>query len=543
MNMKSELSIDVSDFKKLIKRNKIYVDKTEVIKRMRELNGTYHFLSRPRRFGKSLLISILKELFEGNKKLFKDTYIYNHWNWDETYPVIHLDFNNIGSETREILEESLSHRLDKIAKNFGVELESNNLIDKFSDLIEEVHDTHKKNVVVLVDEYDKPILDNIDNIDIAKANQKILKNFHGVLKSLDGVLEFVFITGITQFSKLSIFSGFNNLKDLTLKGEYSTICGYTQEELEKYFKEFIVNYANLKNIDYKEVINKIKYHYDGYSWDGNNFLYNPYSLMNFFDDDEFNNYWFESGTPNFLVKIFKKNFNIGHVYNPIKLYESELNIFDIENIKQIPLLFQSGYLTIMKKEIINDEIAYTLKIPNFEVETSITRNLLENFYTKTENSFRAKRKEILNELKDGRCDLLVRYLKKEIMNIHYQLKIRNWRYYQTLIYFAIKGLDIQTESEVGMFSGRMDIIIEEKDDNYSFTDDNGHSTIIELKYTQMKDKNIETLAKVALNQIKEKEYYEKYGCENVTMIGLAIKEIKLKIGSRIDIACKIKNHS
>ncbi|MDR3290512.1 MAG: ATP-binding protein [Methanobrevibacter sp.] len=537
MNMKSELSLDVSDFKKLIKRKKIYVDKTEVIKRIRDLKRTYHFLSRPRRFGKSLLISTFKELFESNEELFKDTYIYNNWHWNATYPVIHLDMVKISNETSELLEATLFDFVNRLANQYNIELNDNlSASYNFALLIEGISKNTGKKVVVLIDEYDKPLLDNIDNENIAKSNQKLLRSFYGVLKGLDNVLEFVLVTGVTKFSKVSIFSEFNNLIDLTLKKDYSTICGYTQEEIEKYFKEFIVDYANLKDISYEETIDKIKYHYDGYSWDGKNFLYNPYSLMNFFDDDEFNNYWFESGTPNFLVKIFKENFNIGNVFNSITLYKSEFSIFDIENLKQIPLLFQSGYLTIDKKETIDDRIKYTLKIPNHEVEESIAENLFDNFYIEAENNFRAKKKDIWKQLKNGGCDLLVKYLKMEISNTPYQLKIRNWKYYQTLVYSALKSLGFNTDCEVSMFSGRLDIAVEEEDNYYPFSDGKGNVIIIEVKYTQQRNKDIDKLATNALNQIKEKGYYEIYDDESdIILIGLGIKEIQLKFGgSKID---------
>ncbi|GAA5819482.1 MAG: AAA family ATPase partial [Methanobrevibacter sp. CfCl-M3] len=290
MNTKSELSLDVSDFEKLIKRNKIYVDKTKVIKRLRDLNGTYHFLSRPRRFGKSLLISTLKNLFEGKKELFKNTYIYNHWNWKETYPVITFDLSKPKTETSEKFEKSLNFYIDSIAENeFNIELKAEFSNDKLRELIDKTHKKTGKHIVVLIDEYDKPILDNLNNAKTATEIQRNLKDFYGILKSEDSKLEFVFITGITKFSKVSIFSEFKNLIQLTLKEDYSMICGYSQEEVEKYFKEFINSYSDSKNISYQETVKKIKYHYDGYSWDGKNFLYNPYSLMNFFEDNEFNN--------------------------------------------------------------------------------------------------------------------------------------------------------------------------------------------------------------------------------------------------------------
>ncbi|MDR2623401.1 MAG: ATP-binding protein [Methanobrevibacter sp.] len=540
MNINEELSIDEHDFKKLIKKNKIYVDKTEMIKRIRDLNGTYYFLSRPRRFGKSLLLSTLKELFEGNRELFEGFYVYDNWDWGKTYPVIHLDLNKPKAQSPEIFEESLNFYLDRVAKNFSIKLEAKYSNDKLSELIEEVQLLNKKNVVVLIDEYDKPILDNMDNKEIATDIQKSLKDFYGTLKSMSSSLEFVFITGISKFSKVSVFSELNNLKDLTLNEDYSTICGYTQEELEKYFKKFIGHYSDLKDRSYEETLCDVKKYYDGYSWDGKNFLYNPFSIMNFFDDNDFNNYWFESGTPNFLVKIFKEDFDVGEIYSPIIRSKSDFNTFDIENLKQIPLMFQAGYLTIGKKESIDKKIVYTLKIPNLEVEESLADNLFDNFYTKTENNFRSKRKEILTQLREGKCDLFVGYLKGEINKIHYQLKIRDWRYYQSIILFAIKALNFEVKGEVSTFSGRMDIAIEE-DSRHFFSDNKGHVIIVEVKYTQQKNKNIETLASSGLNQIKEKRYWDRYEGNDIVIICLAIKEVKLKIGgSKVDMKCIIE---
>ncbi|KZX17555.1 ATP-binding protein [Methanobrevibacter filiformis] len=539
-NIKGDLSTDISDFKKLINRDKIYVDKTDIIKRMMDLRGTYHFLARPRRFGKSLLISTLNELFKGNKELFKGLYIYDNWDWNDIYPVIHLDFSEVDSENHELFEETLNFTLDRIAKNFSTKLDAKHPNIKIKELIEELYIKYNKEVVVLIDEYDKPILDILEDKTSAISVQKKLKKFFGALKSADSYLRFVFITGISKFSKGSIFSDFNNLTDLTLNKDYSTICGYTDDELEKYFKKFIDNYSSQENISYEETLSVIKQFYDGYSWDGKNFLYNPYSLVHFFNENQFKNFWFESGTPNFLVKIFKENLNIDNVYEPIISSEADFNVFDIENLRQIPLLFQSGYLTINKIETINYRQHYTLRIPNTEVEESITKNIFDNFYNEVEYTFKLKRKEILNQLKDGNCQLLSKYLKKEIMSIHYLLKMRNWKYYQTVILFAMKALNLNTRSEVGMFSGRMDIVIEEEDNYYSFHDGKGHIIIMEVKYTQKENKDLETLANKALKQIKEKEYYGRYEYEKLVLIGIAIKEIKLSVGSKIDLKCAIE---
>jgi hypothetical protein len=450
------------------------------------------------------------------------------------------DFEN---STIEELKRDLEDAIETIADLNHISINKNiSLKRKFSTLIRNLSDSTNKRVVVLIDEYDKPLLDNIDNERITIDIQKELRKFYGALKSSSSYLKLVFITGISKFTKASIFSDLNNLKDLTLNRDYSTICGYTYNELEKYFEKFISHYANTTNISYEETIKKIKGYYDGYSWDGDNFLYNPYSIMNFFDDMEFKNYWFETGTPNFLVKIFKENFNMNDVYNPIIKFEDDFAIFDITNLGQIPLLFQAGYLTISKKELGYDGIRYTLKIPNFEVEKSITKNLFDNFYGKVENNFRKNRNEILDQIKEGNCELLGKYLKKEIISIDYHLKIRNWKYYQSIILFAMKALNFnsETKSEVAMFSGRMDIAIEDENTYYPFNDAKGHVIIMEVKYTRQDKISVENLADKAINQIKYKGYYEKYDKENLIIVGLGIKEIELNVGSKIDLKCIIE---
>ncbi|MDR0911532.1 MAG: AAA family ATPase [Methanobrevibacter sp.] len=269
--MANDLPNDIAVFSTMRENNYIYVDKTKQIYNLIKPGGKY-FLSRPRRFGKSLLIDTLKELFEGNKKLFKNLYIEDKWDWTKKYPVLHLDMAGRDSENPEKFENSLNNMINRIAKIESIELFDGSSKDKFGQLIEEISLKYEKKIVILVDEYDFPIINNMNNIKIAKGNRKILSEFYQVLKTSEKYIQFLFLTGVSKFSKTTIFSKLNNLTDLTIDHRYSTICGYTNDELNKYFKEHIIELADEKGDSYGKTLNNIKNCYDGYSWDGENFL-------------------------------------------------------------------------------------------------------------------------------------------------------------------------------------------------------------------------------------------------------------------------------
>ena len=303
------LPLNYSSFRRLIRDGCIYVDKTKYILKM--LNeGIYYFLSRPRRFGKSLLVTTLKELFEGEKEFFKGLYIYDKWNF-EKYPVIVIDFNTISKENSDILKESLMLKLEEHANNYDVEIRYNVLKNSFSELINNLYAKYQKEVAVLIDEYDKAILDHIgpgeDRKKIAYANRDVLKEFFGVLKGDDVVdkLKFVFVTGVSRFTKVSIFSEWNNLNDLTFNKKFAEFLGYTQEELEQYFGEYIQVFCVENNIKYEEAIEQLKHWYNGYrfSLKQDVRVYNPISVMSAFNEEEFKNFWFSTGTPTFLVNL------------------------------------------------------------------------------------------------------------------------------------------------------------------------------------------------------------------------------------------------
>lgn len=296
------LPIGIQSFRKLREGDFLYVDKTEYIYRLLRGSGIY-FLSRPRRFGKSLLLSTLKEIFLGNRALFRDLWIEDKIDW-KPYPVVHLSFDKISSKNTGI-EMLLEEELDAVAKEYSLKLTRTGIKGKTAELIGRLAGDTR--VVILIDEYDKPILDAIpDDIELAHSRREVLKEFFETLKSEDAHIHFLFITGISKFSRMSVFSGMNNLQDLTLHDRYAAICGYTQEELEAYFAEAFPGIAAQQQLPEPALLPELQQWYNGYNWGGDQRLYNPWSVLNLVDKRQIKNYWFSSGHPEFLLKILKK---------------------------------------------------------------------------------------------------------------------------------------------------------------------------------------------------------------------------------------------
>ncbi|KZX10696.1 ATP-binding protein [Methanobrevibacter curvatus] len=514
-----KLPIGTQSFSILREENYLYVDKTSHIYEMIN-RGRVYFLSRPRRFGKSLLVSTLEELFSGNKELFEGLYIYDKWDWDKKYPVIVLDFGEIRHNNPENLEKSLHHFLDDTAEEFSIKLNNEDISRKLGELIKKVSKKFKERVVFLIDEYDKPIIDNINNFKIADDNRETLSAFYQVLKSSDKFLHFLFLTGVSKFSSTSIFSGLNSPKDITLHKDYSTICGYTYRELEEHFKEHIDNLGKEESFNYEETLAKIEHWYDGYSWDGENKVYNPFSTLLLFDKREFSNYWFSSGTPTFLMEILKKENNLQSIIEPISATEDDLDTFEIENIHPITLLFQTGYLTIKEKNKNYGDIEYTLDIPNYEVRQSLIRRLVMAYTNlSTGNLKELKNKtyiSILNKDSKGFIDVLESIYHR----LSYPIKGDDEKYYHGIFLVVLYLLGIGSQGEVTTYSGRADTIFKIKD----------KTIITEIKYSSTK--STKTIIKEAFKQIKEKKYYTRYKDENPIYLALAF--------SKDEIDCEFK---
>jgi len=383
-----DIAISKANFEELIEDNFIYVDKTKFLHKITASREPYYFLSRPRRFGKTLFVDTLEKFYQGKKELFTGLYIFNQdWDWEE-YPVIRLDFNEIISQTTQQLKTVLEEKIINNADEYQLKINSKYVPTKFNELIKKISKKTNKGVVLLIDEYDKPILSHLgksidnsqDRIKIAQENQEFLKLIYDNLKALEPYLEKVFITGVSKFSKLSIFSTLNNLIELDQDPEFAEIMGYTEEELDKYFSHYFEKLAEKNNLTLTETKDKFRKMYNGFRFtEKDSRVYNPFSVGTALKKSSFDNYWFQSGTPSFLVELIReKNFDVSNLEN-IEVGRDEIRAYDIERLELIPLLFQTGYLTI--KEI-EDQIIYRLGYPNLEVEKSFTLNLAKNF---TEN--------------------------------------------------------------------------------------------------------------------------------------------------------------
>ncbi|MCS7019664.1 MAG: AAA family ATPase, partial [Bernardetiaceae bacterium] len=364
--------IGIQDFRKLREEGYVYIDKTQHIYQL-ITQGAYYFLSRPRRFGKSLLLSTMKEVFLGNQALFKGLWIADKIDWQRKSPVIHLSFGK--SDFKQLpLQEAISKRLQQEAVDFGLVLKSQDISNRFEELIKGVYQQQGQ-VVILIDEYDKPIIDFLgeDELPIALQNRDILKSFYSVIKDLDPYIRFFFLTGVSRFSKVSIFSDLNNLNDISLTGLYATLLGYTQAELEHYFDKEIDLLAQNEGVSREAMIDKIRLWYNGYLWGGKETVYNPFSILSLMQKGEFANYWFATGTPTFLVKKLREKFT----YNleEVSADEGILSNLLIENISETALLFQTGYLTIKER----DMGTFILRYPNQEVKDSLLQFMLRDW--------------------------------------------------------------------------------------------------------------------------------------------------------------------
>jgi hypothetical protein len=494
-----KLPISVQYFPTMVEENYIYVDKTWYVYHLLR-KGRIYFISRPRRFGKSLLISILEEIFNGNKELFKGYWIYNQQMEWKKYPVIHLDFLGIDYRTLG-LEKAIMKKLDYIAQQYEVDCEGESCKEKFGNLIQNLRLKKNERVVVLVDEYDKPIIDYVEseNMDTAEDNRKNLKNFYSVLKSQDRNIKFLFTTGVSRFSRVSIFSDLNNLDDITLHPDYAKMFGYTGEEIETYFRSYIDKWIEKEGGTKKQLLERLKDEYNGYSWDGKNFLYNPHSIHKFFDELSLGSYWFETATPNFLVKvIMEKGLYFGNWEN-IEVKRSFFNEFNIEDININLLLFQTGYLTI--KKLVDGQ--YTLAYPNKEVQAAFLHLLLGKYSHIRHERVEEITKKIKETLTEGNIDSFVAVLKTLFADIPYNIIKGKEAYYHSLVFIVLKMSNIAVLAEKETNIGRIDAVAETGKYIY----------IIEFKMGS---------ADEAVAQILEKKYYEPFPGSGKEMILLGL---------------------
>ncbi|KZX12819.1 ATP-binding protein [Methanobrevibacter curvatus] len=539
-DIRGRLSLGIAEFDTLIEKNKIYVDKTKFIAKMIDYGETYYFLSRPRRFGKTLFVSTLENFFKGKKELFKDTYIYNKfntWEWKK-YPVIRISMKQVSNESPDDFKKDLLRLIEKIGADNNLDLiEDASYVLKFSQLIEKLSKKNKNKVVVLIDEYDAPIIKNISSLKIADKNREILQEFYNVLKISEKYLEFVFFTGITKFTKTSIFSTINNLTELTLDNDYSTICGITHQELETYYHNHIQAISNENNESYENVLDKVNHFYDGYSWDGINRLFNPYSTLRALSQKEFSSFWYGTGTPSFLAEIFKHKKISTDYTSKTSLKATDLDAIDLLNIKETALLFQTGYLTIDKEFIKNDLVYFSLKIPNFEVEQAYKDNLTNMYIDELKEEFNILEKDMWDWIKNKECDKLAKKLRIKFARLPLNLKLseqnpEKWKLYSAIFLAWLDEMGMEMNGEKTISHGIIDGVLVENDD---------HVAIIEIKYTENENKSLDSLINESFKQIYDKEYYLPFEDSNVSLIALAFKDRPIKNGTITDVKCKIKS--
>jgi Holliday junction resolvase-like predicted endonuclease len=486
-------------------------------------NGRIYFLSRPRRFGKSLLVSALSELFAGNKQLFDGLYIYNKWDWNKKYPVIYLDFTEIAYKSVSLLENSLLDFINATADKYGVELTSVALPTRFAQLIEKLHEKTGSSVAILIDEYDKPLIDSLSKPkETYEEIKSALHNFYQVIKAKDKYIKFMFMTGVSRFSGLSIFSGLNNLNDITMDYKYLTICGYTQEELEANFKEHIEETGKYLNISYNETLNTIKRWYNGYSWDGKTFVYNPFSTLMFLDKKKFEEHWYETGTPTFLIEEIKKK---NDLYSFMATQEVESNTLkgNGNNNQEITtLLFQTGYLTIKKEEIKKDSNPqYTLDFPNMEVKKAFLSSLLVAYANKETKEVNCIGKKIRKAIEEKDSERLKRSLTELLANVPYDLITGKESFYHAMFLIEARLSGFEVQGEVHTDKGRIDAVL--KRDNSVI--------VVEIKYS--KEKPTDKMIEDALAQIRDRKYFEKYIGNDVSLLAIAF-------GDKKEIACRFE---
>ncbi|WFE68910.1 AAA family ATPase [Thiomicrospira sp. R3] len=482
-----KLPIGIQTFSEIREDDYVYVDKTGIAYELLQ-NYKYVFLSRPRRFGKSLFLDTLRNIFEANKSLFSGLAIENQWNWDVCYPVIRISFAQGKIESRQQLDESILRILKENQHYLAIECEEKTSVAGcFSELIRKANEKYNQKVVVLVDEYDKPILDNITNTPLAQEIRDGLVNFYSVIKGSDEFLRFAFLTGVSKFTKTSIFSGLNNITDISLHRKYGDICGYSQNDVETTFAPY------LEGVD----MDKLKQWYNGYNFLGSQ-MYNPFDILKFIDNEQiFSNYWFESGTPTFLIELIKKHqYFLPNLAN-LRVDQKLLNSFDIENLDLEVILYQSGYLTIDSVQTtLFDTLEYTLKIPNKEVKQSLNDYIIDTIIQDKHPT--PAKTHIYKSLLESDMPSFKQSLVSLFASIPYnnftKNDMQNYEgFYASVIYVYLQSLGLNIIGEDVTNKGRIDLTI--KMDKAIF--------ILEFKVDATDKTN-------ALAQIKDKGYADKY---------------------------------
>ena len=510
-----KLPLGIQSIDKILAKGEyIYVDKTNYIKKLIDAGSPHYFLSRPRRFGKSLFVSTLEEVFKGNKELFRGLQIYNSdYQW-APHPILHFDFSLIESTTPAVLRQGLHETLEDVASCYGLTTSGSSLKSQLKRLVTSLV-AKGGNVVVLVDEYDQPIINHLSNLEIAEANREVLRSFFGALKGLDAQIEFTFITGVSKFSQVSVFSGLNNLTDITMEEDYACMLGYTEDEIKKYFSEhvkYLVSKRACNNTQTSEIeiLDELRSWYNGYRFSKNPAsVYNPFSTLNFMSIGEPKSYWYRTGTPSFLIDQVRK-----YPQNLVPLSgatASENSLLDISSLDQVDLtalMFQTGYLTIQEYTTSG---LYRLGLPNKEVEQAFTESLAKCFADVNP----AEAANLQDILASHQITVFFEKLKALFASFPYHLFVQATEAtYQSMLLALLKGIGFNARAECSTNLGRVDLEIETSTATYIFE--------CKLDYSANK----------ALSQIKKTKYFEQYlqRDKDVILIGLNFSSKDRNIG-------------
>lgn len=500
--MSKTYPIGIQNFESLRNDNYFYVDKTKLIYQLAR-SGRYYFLSRPRRFGKSLLISTLEAYFEGKKELFKGLAIENlEKDWIK-YPILHLDLNIEKYNSPDSLDKILNDKLEYWESIYGTRPSETSFSLRFAGIVRRAYEQTGQRVAILVDEYDKPMLQSIGNEELQRSFRDTLKPFYGVLKSMDGCIKFALLTGVTKFGKISVFSDLNNLNDISMDERYIEICGITEKEIHENLEDELHELARRQKMTYDEVCKELKECYDGYHFVEDSIgLYNPFSLLNTFDKMKFGSYWFETGTPTYLIELLKQNH-----YSLQRIAHEEtdadvLNSIDSASQNPVPVIYQSGYLTI--KGYDRRFGMYRLGFPNREVEEGFIKFLLPYYANvdKIESPFQISK--FVHEVEQGDYDAFFRRLQSFFADTPYELVRDLELHYQNVLFIVFKLIGFYVKAEYHTSEGRIDLILQT--DQFVY--------IMEFK--------LDGTAEEAIKQINDKHYAQAFNADKRKLYKIGI---------------------
>ena len=498
-----KLPIGIQTFEDIRRDDYLYVDKTAFVWRIAN-TGKPYFLSRPRRFGKSLLLSTFESYFKGKKELFEGLAIEQIETEWKQYPVLHLDLNAKKYETPDDLIAILNQHLEKWECLYGNEKKDRSPEERFGYVISRASEQTGCSVVVLVDEYDKPLLQALDNMSLLDNYRQTLKAFYGVLKSYDRYLRFVFLTGVTKFAQVSVFSDLNQLNDISMKPQYATVCGITKQELIDTFTPELQKLAETNLLTPEETLHKMKALYDGYHFcEFTEGVFNPFSVLNVFDGYKFSNYWFQTGTPTFLVELLQRSeYDLRTLIDGVEGSASSFTEYRVDANNPIPLIYQSGYLTIKKYEPMFQE--YTLGIPNKEVRDGLLNSLIPHYVNPRRSDNNAFLLGFCKAVYRNDIEAALEHMRTYMATIPYDLENHSEKHYQTIFYLMFSFLNIYIRTEVKSAIGRADAVMYMPDTIYVF----------ELKVDKSADE--------ALAQIDEKGYMLPYHSEGKRLVKVGI---------------------